>query len=258
MKAVILAGGFGTRLAEETEIRPKPMVEIGGRPILWHIMKHYSSHGIDDFIICLGYKSEYIKKFFLDYSQTLSDFTVDLSTQKIEVHKQRAENWRITLIDTGIYTMTGGRIKRALQHISPKENFCLTYGDGLSDVDITASIDFHNKHGKMATVTAVTPPGRFGILDINESNEVTGFREKIASDQYRINGGDFVLNSNIDSVINGDSSIWEHEPMQKLAHTKELIAWNHDGFWQPMDTLRDKRLLEEIWENGKPPWRTKC
>ena len=258
MKAVILAGGFGTRLAEETEIRPKPMVEIGGRPVLWHIMKHYSSHGIDDFIICLGYKSEYIKKFFLDYSQTLSDFTVDLSTQKIEVHKQRAENWRITLIDTGIHTMTGGRIKRALQHISPEENFCLTYGDGLSDVDITASIDFHNKHGKMATVTAVTPPGRFGILDINENNEVTGFREKIASDQYRINGGYFVLNSNIDTVINGDSAIWEHEPMQKLAYNKELIAWNHDGFWQPMDTLRDKRLLEEIWENGNAPWRTKC
>jgi len=168
MKVIILAGGFGTRLTEETEVRPKPMVEIGGRPILWHIMKHYSSHGIDDFIICLGYKSEFIKKFFLDYAQTLSDFTVDLATQEIEVHKQRAENWKITLVDTGIQTMTGGRIKRAIQYLGQNETFCLTYGDGLSDVDITASIKFHQNHGKMATVTAVTPPGRFGILDINQ------------------------------------------------------------------------------------------
>jgi len=258
MKVIILAGGFGTRLTEETEVRPKPMVEIGGRPILWHIMKHYSSHGIDDFIICLGYKSEFIKKFFLDYAQTLSDFTVDLATQEIEVHKQRAENWKITLVDTGIQTMTGGRIKRAIQYLGQNETFCLTYGDGLSDVDITASIKFHQNHGKMATVTAVTPPGRFGILDINQENIVTGFREKIASDQYRINGGFFVLNPDIDNKIDNDKTIWEHEPMRQLANDGELVAWNHDGFWQPMDTLRDKRLLEEIWRRGNPPWRTEC
>ncbi len=255
MKAMILAGGFGTRLAEETDVRPKPMVEIGGRPIIWHIMKHYAYHGINEFVICLGYKAEYVKKFFLDYAASLSDFTVNLGTHEVEVHKRRAEDWKVTLVDTGHDTMTGGRIKRALEHVATNEPFCLTYGDGLSDVDITASIAFHKSHGKLATVTAVTPPGRFGVLEISDDNQVTGFREKIASDQYRINGGFFVLDPDVKKYINGDETVWEQEPMNRLASDGELRAWNHDGFWQPMDTLRDKMLLENLWKSGNPPWR---
>lgn len=256
MKAMILAGGFGTRLAEETDVRPKPMVEIGGRPIIWHIMKHYTLHGINEFVICLGYKAEYVKKFFLEYTAALSDFTVNLGTQEVKVHQRRAENWQVTLVDTGRDTMTGGRIKRAIQHVTPNEPFCMTYGDGLSDVDITALIAFHKSHGKQATVTAVTPPGRFGVLDISDNNQVVGFREKIVSDQYRINGGFFVLDPKVHNYINGDETVWEDTPMRRLAAEGELRAWNHDGFWQPMDTLRDKMHLESIWNSGNPPWRS--
>ena len=212
MKAMILAGGFGTRLAEETDLRPKPMVEIGGRPIMWHIMNHYAHHGVSDFVICLGYKAEYVKKFFLDYAASLSDFTVNLANQEISIHKRRAEDWKVTLIDTGHDTMTGGRIKRAIQHLDADEPFCLTYGDGLSDIDISSSVAFHKSHGKLATVTAVTPPGRFGVLDIDEGQSVTGFREKIASDQYRINGGFFVLDPLVGDYIEGDGTIWEQNP----------------------------------------------
>lgn len=256
MKAMILAGGFGTRLAEETDVRPKPMVEIGGRPMLWHIMNLYAQHGINEFVICLGYKAEYVKKFFLDYAASLSDFTVDLGSQGIEIHKKRAEDWKVTLVDTGRDTMTGGRVKRALEYVDPSEPFCLTYGDGLSNVDISASIAFHKSHGKLATVTAVTPPGRFGVLDISEDAQVSGFREKIASDQYRINGGFFVLDPKVREFISDDSTVWEQEPMIGLADAGELKAWNHEGFWQPMDTLRDKRYLEGLWDSGNPPWRS--
>ena len=255
MKAMILAGGFGTRLAEETDIRPKPMVEIGGRPIIWHIMKHYANHGINDFVICLGYKAEYVKKFFLDYAATLSDFTVDLATNGVEIHKRKAENWKVTLVDTGRHTMTGGRIKRAISYLSPNEPFCLTYGDGLSDVDITGSINFHRTHGKLATVTAVTPPGRFGLLDVDTNNRVVGFREKVSSDEYLINGGFFVLDPKIVDFIDGDQTIWEQEPMQNIAKNDELRYWSHKGFWQPMDTLREKNILEDLWNSGNPPWR---
>ena len=251
---MILAGGFGSRLAEETDTRPKPMVEIGGRPILWHIMNLYASYGINDFVICLGYQAHYIKKFFLDYSSGLSDFTVDLATQNVLIHKRRAENWKVTLVDTGLHTMTGGRIKNAFEYLDFNETFCLTYGDGLSNVDISASIDFHRKHGKSATVTAVTPPGRFGILEINERDEVTGFREKIVSDQYRINGGFFVLEPSVKDYITDDTTVWEQGPLKGLALDGQLKAWNHDGFWHPMDTLRDKNHLESLWQAGNPPW----
>lgn len=256
MKAMILAGGFGTRLAEETDLRPKPMVEIGGRPIMWHIMQHYASHDVKDFVICLGYKAEYIKKFFLDYAATLSDFTVDLSDQKVQIHKQLAEDWKVTLIDTGLNTMTGGRVRRAIDYVEPNTPFCLTYGDGLSDVDVSASIEFHNSHGKKGTVTAVTPPGRFGVLDVTSDNSVTGFREKIASDQYRINGGFFVLDPSVRDYIEDDATVWEQEPMGRLATDGQMKAWHHEGFWQPMDTLRDKRYLENLWDSGNPPWRS--
>ena len=254
MQAMILAGGFGTRLAEETDKRPKPMVEIGGRPILWHIMRHYASHGIKDFVICLGYKAEYVKKFFLDYTSSLSDFTVDLSDQQVHVHKRRAEDWKVTLVDTGLNTMTGGRVRRAIEYVDHSKPFCLTYGDGLSDVDISSSIDFHMLHGKKCTVTAVTPPGRFGVLDVNVDNTVLGFREKIASDQYRINGGFFVLDPTVGDYIADDTTVWEQEPMVNLAAEGQIKAWTHDGFWHPMDTLRDKLHLEKLWECGNPPW----
>ena len=255
MKAMILAGGFGTRLAEETDVRPKPMVEIGGRPILWHIMQLYSKNGINEFVICAGYKSEYIKKFFLDYAATLSDFTVDLATADIHIHQRRAENWKVTVVDTGINTMTGGRIKRALEYVNSDEAFCLTYGDGLSNVDIGASIEFHKSHGKLVTVTAVTPPGRFGVLDVDEMNSVVGFREKIASDQYQINGGFFVLDPQVVDYIDGDESVWEQDPMNRIASAGQMKAWKHDGFWQSMDTLREKQLLESYWQSGNPPWK---
>ena len=254
MKAMILAGGYGTRLAEETATRPKPMVEIGDRPILWHIMQHYAAHGINEFVVCLGYKGDHIKKFFLDYAATLSDFTVDLGTAQVNVHRKRTENWKITLVDTGQETMTGGRVKRGIHYIGDDDAFCLTYGDGLSDVDITGSIAFHRSHGKLATVTAVTPPGRFGVLDVQKDASVSGFREKIASDQYQINGGFFVLSPKVAEYIKDDTSIWEAEPMIGLALDNELKAWHHHGFWQPMDTLRDKQYLEGIWAKGNAPW----
>lgn len=256
MKAMILAGGFGTRLAEETDLRPKPMVEIGGRPIIWHIMQHYASHGVKDFIICLGYKGDYIKRFFLDYSVSLSDFTIDLSDRQMHVHKQYAEDWAVTLVDTGLHTMTGGRVRRAIDYVDPRQPFCLTYGDGLGDIDITASIEFHNAHGKKCIVTAVTPPGRFGVLDVTDDDTVNGFREEIASDQYRINGGFFVLDPSVREYIKDDATIWENEPMRRLAADGQMKAWNHEGFWQPMDTLRDKHHLEELWATGNPPWRS--
>lgn len=255
MKAMILAGGFGTRLAEETEVRPKPMVEIGGRPMIWHIMQHYSKHGIKNFIVCLGYKAEYIKKFFLEYSISLSDFTVALEKNEVTVHKKKAEDWNVTLVDTGINTMTGGRIKKAIEFLEINDTFCLTYGDGLSNVDITGSIGFHKSRKKLATVTAVTPPGRFGVLDVSDQDMITGFREKIASDQYRINGGYFVLEPGVANYIDNDSTVWEQEPLQRLAHENQLNAWKHDGFWQPMDTLRDKLHLQTLWDKGSPPWR---
>ena len=254
MKTIILAGGFGTRLAEETDLRPKPMIEIGGKPIIWHIMKHYSLHGINEFVICLGYKSEYIKKYFIDYAETTLDFKINLRTRKKEIHPSNIENWDITLINTGLNTMTGGRIKRAITALNLQESFCLTYGDGLSNVDITSSILFHQKHSKLATVTAVTPPGRFGVLDIDKRNVVKGFREKISSDQYRINGGFFVLEPGVAKYIEDDSVSWEQRPLEQLANDQELIAWEHDGFWQPMDTLRDKKNLEDIWQKGNAPW----
>ena len=255
MKAMILAGGFGTRLSEETDVRPKPMVEIGGRPMLWHIMHLYAQHGINDFVICAGYKAEYIKRFFLDYASSLSDFTVDLANHDVQIHRQRAENWKVTVLDTGVNTMTGGRIKRAIEYVKPDEPFCLTYGDGLSNIDIRASIEFHRSHGKLATVTAVTPPGRFGVLDVDNDGSVKGFREKVASDQYRINGGFFVLQPEVVNYIDGDETIWEQEPMMRLAAAGQMKAWNHDAFWQSMDTLREKHLLEKLWNSGSPPWR---
>ncbi len=255
MKAMILAGGFGTRLSEETVVRPKPMVEIGGRPILWHIMQIYAAHGITDFVICLGYKGEMIRKFFLDYSATLSDFTVRLDSGEVYFHKKRAENWNVTLVDTGEASMTGGRIRRAISYVADDDAFCLTYGDGVADVDIAASIDFHRSHGKLATVTAVTPPGRFGVLDIRNGTRVTGFREKVVSDQYQINGGFFVLSPKVVNYVDGDSSVWEEDPMRRLAADDELRAWHHEGFWQPMDTLRDKQVLEALWNSGNPPWK---
>lgn len=254
MKAMILAGGYGTRLSEETHARPKPMVEIGGRPILWHIMKLYSYHGISQFVICLGYKADHIKKFFLDYSSTMSDFTIDLSDQKLVLHNKRSEPWKVTLIDTGLDTMTGGRIKKAIDFLDPSEDFCLTYGDGLSNTDISTTIDFHKKHGKLCTITTVTPPGRFGVLDITQENKVTGFREKVDSDQYRINAGFFVLNEKVKDYIADDSTVWEQEPMENLAKDGEVMAWNHTGFWHPMDTLRDKHYLEKLWRTGAAPW----
>ena len=256
MKAMILAGGFGTRLSEETDVRPKPMVEIGGRPMLWHIMHLYAQHGINDFVICAGYKAEYIKRFFLDYASSLSDFTVDLANHDVQIHRQRAENWKVTVLDTGVNTMTGGRIKRAIEYVKPDEPFCLTYGDGLSNIDIRASIEFHRSHGKLATVTAVTPPGRFGVLDVDNDGSVKGFREKVASDQYRINGGFFVLSPKVVDYITGDATVWEKEPLMRLAESGQLMAYEHKGFWQPMDTLRDKQLLEQLWDGGQAPWKT--
>ncbi len=254
MKAVILAGGLGTRLSEETTLKPKPMVEVGGMPILWHIMKMYSSHGVNDFIVCCGYRGEEIKSFFKDYALRRSDFEVDVSCGKITVFGTNAEKWRVALLDTGEITMTGGRIKAIASHLDPDEPFCLTYGDGVGDVDIRGVIDFHLQHGKLMTVTAVTPPGRFGVLDLDVT-VVRGFREKIASDQYRINAGFFVCQPGVIEFIGGPETVWEQEPMVKIAQAGELMAWIHDGFWMPMDTLRDKHKLEELWAAGAP-WKT--
>ncbi len=253
MKAVLLAGGLGTRLGEETSIRPKPMVEIGGMPILWHIMKVYSAHGINDFIVCLGYRGYMIKEFFANYFLHTADVTIDLTKNKLEIHQNWSEPWRITLVETGAETMTGGRLKRIGGHLTPGEPFCLTYGDGVADIDIGALVAFHRAHGKKATITAVAPPGRFGALEF-EGDLVRAFREKPAGDGGLINGGFFVAEPSVLDLIDGDSSIWEQKPLEQLASAGELMAYRHDGFWQPMDTLRDKLHLEELWQAGGP-WK---
>lgn len=254
MKAVILAGGFGTRLSEETSIRPKPMVEIGGKPILWHIMKMYSHHGIHNFIICCGYKGYVIKEYFANYFLHTSDVTFDMQANTMRVHEKRAEPWKVTLVDTGDESMTGGRLKRVTEHIKDEDAFCLTYGDGVSDLDISATVSFHRRHGRAATLTATYPPGRFGSLEIVE-NQVLSFTEKPKGDGAVINGGFFVLSPKVLSYLNNDQTVWEQEPLMRLASDGELMAYHHDGFWQPMDTLRDKILLEELWSSGKAPWK---
>lgn len=253
MKAVILAGGLGTRISEETAVRPKPMVEIGGKPILWHIMKTYSAHGINDFVVCLGYKGYMIKEYFANYFLHLSDVTFDLSSNTTEIHRNSAEPWRVTLVDTGDATMTGGRLKRVSRFLDD-EDFCFTYGDGLSDVHIGNLVDFHRTQGGLATLTAVQPPGRFGALDL-ENQRITGFREKPTGETGRINGGFFVLSPAALDRINGDQTVWEREPLEGLAADGELSAFLHDGFWHPMDTLRDKNSLETLWDSGAAPWK---
>ena len=255
MKAVILAGGLGTRLSEETHLRPKPMIEIGGRPILWHIMKLYSTHGVNDFVICCGYKGYVIKEYFANYFLHMSDITFDMTRNHMEVHQQKAEPWRVTLVDTGDDTMTGGRLKRVAEYVRSDDAFCFTYGDGLSDVDIRTSIAFHRAHGKFATVAAVTPPGRYGALD-RQGERVVGFTEKPRGDGGMINGGYFVLSPACIDLIAGDHVSWEGAPLTELATSGQLMAYEHRGFWQPMDTLREKNLLEELWQSGKAPWKT--
>ena len=254
MKAVLLAGGLGTRLSEETSSRPKPMVEIGGRPILWHIMKLYSHHGIDDFIICCGYKGYVNKEYFANYFLHMSDVTFDISANTMEVHQRHAEPWRVTLVDTGDDTLTGGRLKRVGGYVRGDEAFCFTYGDGLSDVNIGASIEFHRRHGRHATVTAVIPPGRYGAIE-RTGDQVTRFTEKPPGDGGLINGGFFVLSPAVLEYIGGDETSWEGEPLGRLAADEQLMAFEHSGFWQPMDTLRDKHLLEDLWDSGTAPWK---
>jgi glucose-1-phosphate cytidylyltransferase len=255
MKAVILAGGLGTRISEETHLKPKPMIEVGGRPILWHILKMYSSHGINDFVICCGYKGYIIKEYFANYFLHMSDVTFDMQHNEMEVHHKKAEPWRVTLVDTGEDTLTGGRLKRVAEHIQDEDAFCFTYGDGVADIDITREIAFHYQHGKLATVVAVQPPGRYGALE-RSGDQVTGFIEKPRGDGGLINGGFFVLSPKVLKQIEGDQTSWEGAPLTQLARQGELMAFEHTGFWQPMDTLRDKNLLEELWSSGKAPWKT--
>jgi glucose-1-phosphate cytidylyltransferase len=254
MKAVILAGGLGTRISEESHLRPKPMIEIGGKPILWHIMKIYSHYGINDFIICVGYKGYLIKEYFANYFLHMSDVTFDMVSNKMEVHHQYAEPWKITLLDTGENTMTGGRLKRVKAFVENEDAFCFTYGDGLCDIDIAKSIEFHFKHGKLATITAVKPPGRYGAIQ-HQDGLVKGFVEKPRGDGGLINGGFFVLSPKVLEFIDNDLSSWEGEPLIKLAEIGQMMAFEHDGFWQPMDTLREKNLLEELWSGGNAPWK---
>lgn len=254
MKAVILAGGLGTRISEETHLKPKPMVEIGGRPILWHIMKIYSAHGVNDFIVCCGYKGYVIKEYFANYFLHMSDVTFDMTHNRMEVHQKKAEPWRVTLVDTGEDTLTGGRLKRVAAYLEDETAFCFTYGDGVADVDITALIAFHKRHGKLATVTAVQPPGRYGAL-VREGNAVRGFQEKPPGDGAWINGGFFVLHPRVIDYIEGDQSSWEGLALETLAREGQLEAFEHRGFWQPMDTLRDKNHLDELWRSGKAPWK---
>lgn len=255
MKAVILAGGLGTRISEETSIRPKPMVEIGGQPILWHIMKIYSAHGINDFIICCGYKGHVIKEYFANYFLRMSDVTIDMRFNQVNIHTGYAEPWRVTLVDTGADTMTGGRLKRVREHIG-SEAFCFTYGDGVSDVNITELIAFHKAQGGLATLTAVQPPGRFGAIMLgSEQTKITSFHEKPEGDGAWINGGYFVVEPEVIDYIDDDSTVWEQGPLEKLAHKEQLSAFKHNGFWQPMDTLRDKNYLEGLWQSGKAPWK---
>jgi glucose-1-phosphate cytidylyltransferase len=255
MKAVIFAGGLGTRLSEETSVRPKPMVEIGGKPILWHIMKMYSHYGVHDFVICCGYKGYVIKEYFANYFLHMTDVTFDMRHNSMEVHHMRAEPWKVTLIDTGDETMTGGRLARVADYVRDEEAFCLTYGDGVSDVNIGAAIKFHREHGKAATLTATYPPGRFGALDI-QGHQIKQFMEKPRGDGAMINGGFFVLSPRVLDYLEGDATVWEQQPLQRLADDGELMAFEHSGFWQPMDTLRDKTYLEELWASGKAPWKT--
>lgn len=254
MKAVILAGGLGTRLSEETYIKPKPMVEIGGRPILWHIMKSYSHYGIHEFIVCCGYKGFVIKEYFSNYFMHMSDVTFDLKNNEMMVHQKRVEPWKVTLVDTGNITMTGGRLLRVKQHLELDDNFCFTYGDGVGDIDIGAAIDFHTKHGKLATMTATYPPGRFGSLTVRDG-QVIEFKEKPQGDGALINAGYFVLNKRIFDYIDGDETTWERAPLENLARDDQLMAFEHNGFWKPMDTLRDKTSLDDMWKSGKAPWK---
>jgi glucose-1-phosphate cytidylyltransferase len=253
MKVVLLAGGYGTRISEESHLKPKPMIEIGGKPILWHIMKIYSHYGLNDFIICCGYKGYVIKEYFANYFLHTSDVTFDMKNNKMATHQSSSEPWKVTLVDTGETTMTGGRMKRVQEYIGD-EDFCLTYGDGVANVDIGALIKFHKKHGRLATLTATQPPGRFGALNLS-GEKVNSFQEKPDGDGSWINGGFFVLNKKVLDLIPGDQTIWEKEPMEKLAVNGDLHAFFHKGFWQPMDSLRDKNQLEELWQKGKAPWR---
>jgi glucose-1-phosphate cytidylyltransferase len=254
MKAVILAGGMGTRISEETHLKPKPMIEIGGKPILWHIMKLYSAHGVNDFIICCGYKGYFIKEYFANYFLHMSDVTFNMANNQMEVHNQKAEPWRVTLVDTGDETLTGGRLRRVAAYLQNEEAFCFTYGDGVADVDIAAQIQFHKTHGKWATITAVQPPGRYGALQLDGAR-VTGFTEKPRGDGGLINGGFFVLSPECLNLIEGDNIAWEHAPLTELARLSQIMAFEHHGFWQPMDTLRDKNVLEQLWDSGNAPWK---
>lgn len=254
MKTVILAGGLGTRISEESHLKPKPMIEIGGKPILWHIMKIYSAHGLNEFVVCCGYKGYVIKEYFANYFLHMSDVTFDMVDNRMEVHQRNAEPWRVTLVDTGENTMTGGRLKRVSQYLDAEDSFCLTYGDGVSDVDIGAQIDFHRSHEKWATVTAVKPPGRYGALQLR-GNEVAGFAEKPPGDGGLINGGFFVLSPRCLDLIESDDMPWENEPMRSLAEQNQLMAFEHEGFWQPMDTLREKNMLEDLWQRDEAPWK---
>lgn len=255
MKAVILAGGYGTRLSEETNIKPKPMVEIGNQPILWHIMKVYASYGINDFIICCGYKSYVIKEYFANYFLRMSDVTFDMRYNQMNIHSGYAEPWRVTLVDTGEATMTGGRLKRVREHIG-NETFCFTYGDGVSNINVGELVEFHKQQGTLATLTAVQPPGRFGAIALaQEQTKIHHFREKPEGDGAWINGGFFVLDPQVIDFIEGDSTVWERDPLEKLAQMGQLSAYRHSGFWQPMDTLRDKNYLDELWQSGKAPWK---
>jgi glucose-1-phosphate cytidylyltransferase len=255
MKAVILAGGLGTRISEETHLKPKPMIEIGGKPILWHILKMYSAHGVHEFVICCGYKGYIIKEYFANYFLHMSDVTFDMASNRMEVHHKHAEPWRVTLVDTGEDTMTGGRLRRVADYLKGEDAFCFTYGDGVSDVDIAATLAFHRAHGKLATVTAVQPPGRYGALTL-QGHSVQGFTEKPRGDGGLINGGFFVLSPQCLSRIAGDSTSWEAEPLAGLARDGQLMAYEHTGFWQPMDTLREKNMLEDLWQSGQAPWKT--
>jgi glucose-1-phosphate cytidylyltransferase len=254
MKVVILAGGLGTRISEETHLKPKPMIEIGGKPILWHILKMYSSHGVNEFIICCGYKGYVIKEYFANYFLHMSDVTFDMTDNSVIVHNHNAEPWKVTLVDTGDDTMTGGRLKRVATYIGNEDAFCFTYGDGVSDLDIRASIEFHRQHGKFATVTAVRPAGRYGALE-RSGDQVTDFVEKPRGDGGLINGGFFVLSPKCLAFIEGNQTSWENEPLTQLTKMNELMAFEHQGFWQPMDTLREKNVLEELWVSGKAPWK---
>ena len=254
MKAVVLAGGIGTRIAEESHLRPKPMIEIGAKPLLWHLMKGYSSHGINDFVICCGYRGYMIKEYFANYFLHMSDVQIDLKNNELKILNINVEPWRITLVDTGESTLTGGRLKRVQQHVEEDEAFCFTYGDGLSDINITAEIAFHYAHGRLATVAAVQPPGRYGALQL-DNLVVTGFTEKPRGDGGRINGGFFVLSPKVFDYIEDDAASWEASPLERLSADGQLMAFEHNGFWQPMDTLRDKNQLEELWASGKAPWK---